>query len=269
MPKGYALNRWTTEQINYLLDNYENKNIPMSKIVLDIGKNITSIKSKASYLKLNRVKFSINENYFDKIDTWEKCYILGWLWSDGNIHKKTGSIVLGLQEEDKSILDFIKNEISFGGELHYQKPTLIRETGNLRKPQYKLIFTNKSISNNLLSFGMTPNKSLILNYPKVIPIEFENAFVLGYFEGDGCIRIDNHKSLHISMRGTFEVLSKIREIIVKNCEVNSPKMMQDNPLKNNFKLEWRGNIQGKRIRNWLYKDSKFSLKRKYEKFYSQ
>lgn len=48
--------------------------------------------------------------YFDKIDTPEKAYLLGFLFSDGYIAKTAYGVAIGLalQLQDKYILEYIK-----------------------------------------------------------------------------------------------------------------------------------------------------------------
>ena len=47
--------------------------------------------------------YTLNENYFEQIDTQEKAYFLGFLWADGC--NCNGVIHLVLQEKDKYILE--------------------------------------------------------------------------------------------------------------------------------------------------------------------
>ena len=56
-------------------------------------------------------KYTINENYFDSIDTPNKAYILGLLFSDGCNYPPQHRVKLELQEKDKDILDKINIEI--------------------------------------------------------------------------------------------------------------------------------------------------------------
>lgn len=48
-------------------------------------------------------KYSLNESYFEKIDSEEKAYFLGFLFSDGSVSKY--SLNLSLAEVDKEILE--------------------------------------------------------------------------------------------------------------------------------------------------------------------
>ena len=52
-------------------------------------------------------KYSLDEHYFDNIDTPNKAYILGFLYADGYNNEATGVIGISVQEQDKDILQKI------------------------------------------------------------------------------------------------------------------------------------------------------------------
>ena len=56
-------------------------------------------------------KYQLNEHYFDKIDTPNKAYILGFLYADGNNSSSGRSIKMQLQEKDFEILEKIRLEL--------------------------------------------------------------------------------------------------------------------------------------------------------------
>ena len=47
----------------------------------------------------------INKNFFNKIDTEEKAYFLGFLYADGYNNTDRNSVALSLKEDDKEILE--------------------------------------------------------------------------------------------------------------------------------------------------------------------
>jgi len=50
-------------------------------------------------------KYSLNENYFDEIDTSNKAYILGFLYADGYNNRINNTVVLSLFKQDREILE--------------------------------------------------------------------------------------------------------------------------------------------------------------------
>ena len=57
------------------------------------------------------LKTNINQDYFNAIDTSNKAYILGLLYSDGCLSSSNNMCSLSLQERDKSILEKINKEM--------------------------------------------------------------------------------------------------------------------------------------------------------------
>lgn len=117
--------------------------------------------------------------YFDNIDTSEKAYILGFLFSDGYITKTAYGVSIGLalQLSDKYILEYIKKEWGVKNKLSEYKNSA------------KLQVTDQHLYDKLVELGIQENKShrdyVIPNINKSLI----NSFILGYFDGDGCISI--------------------------------------------------------------------------------
>jgi len=59
-------------------------------------------------------KYVYNEDFFQKIDTEEKAYILGLLFADGSVHNKRNVVKLQLQDVDKEILEKISSCLIVG-----------------------------------------------------------------------------------------------------------------------------------------------------------
>ena len=53
--------------------------------------------------------YSVNDEYFDNIDTQNKAYFLGFLFADGNNCMQKSAIRIALQEKDRDILEKNKN----------------------------------------------------------------------------------------------------------------------------------------------------------------
>lgn len=145
-------------------------------------------------------KYTINENYFDVIDTPNKAYILGLLYSDGCNFARQNRVVLALQERDKDILEKICLE------LNYSRPLSIRHLNDKNdkwQNSYELIIVNKHISEQLAKLGVIPNKSLVLSFPYWMEPHLLPHFLRGMVDGDGHIEVGNSVFLTIASSKKF------------------------------------------------------------------
>lgn len=160
------------------------------------------------------MKYIENEHYFEVIDSSAKAYILGFIAADGSLVKSsTGDtyyLTITIRYEDKQVLEFIQEELKS----RYKLLEIRKLSYNKEVHHIRLQFSNKFITNDLLKYGILPNKSLTMtNIINNIPIEYRDAFIIGYFDGDGSIsnitNSINNKSMNIQIRGTKEFLHGI------------------------------------------------------------
>src|SRR5690606_461390 len=67
-------------------------------------------------------KYNLNEHYFDEINTEAKAYFLGLFYGDGCNIETRGTFVIGLQENDRHILETLKKEIETDKPIYVVKP---------------------------------------------------------------------------------------------------------------------------------------------------
>lgn len=127
------------------------------------------------------MKYTFNNNYFDKIDTENKSYILGFIFADGCVCSKQWSMTIVVHEQDEDILFKIKECLKSNHPI------------NIVKNKYRrLRIINKHFVNTLINLGCTPRKSNVVKYP-MIQVELNSHFIRGYFDGDGCLSIYKSK----------------------------------------------------------------------------
>ena len=165
-----------------------------------------------------------NTHYFEKIDSYAKAYILGFIAADGAlVPAKSGptiTLTITVKYEDRAVLEFIKSEIGNSHKLlEIRRPSSFDNTKMIH--HIRLSFSTPEIVHDIMKYGITPNKSLSMgNIIENIPIGFRDAFIIGYFDGDGSVHIetkqrnirgylyDDH-SLYINIRGTRPFLEGI------------------------------------------------------------
>lgn len=131
---------------------------------------------KFSGRKNPNMKYNIDDNFFKKIDSRQKAYLLGWIGSDGHISKS--GFKISINQNDLSVLvklrDIICHEVPIK-----RKDTLV-----------SLSISSSEISKDLCNLfnlkfdNSVYKKSHSIEFPN-IPEEFKYDFIRGYFEGDG------------------------------------------------------------------------------------
>lgn len=203
-------------------------------------------------------KYSVNEDYFSRIDSQDKAYFLGLMASDGCITGQS-RLIIGLAREDESILGQFKDSLSYTG-------PLLRIKGRTEKHKdiSRLQINNSSIVNALDNLGITRRKSLTLKFPDIPEIYYPH-FIRGYFDGDGSIGFNNGV-MRVKFVGTFDFMSKLKQIFTQTCSTNDISMYQPNKSKNTWYLTYGGDKQCVCIYEFMYRDAKVFLPRKKEKF---
>lgn len=179
-----------------------------------------------SYLRTHGIKLlpdKGNVHYFETIDSYAKAYILGFIAADGALvrTKTTTTLTITVKYEDKAILEFIKSEIGNKHQLQeIIRPSSFDKTKNIHHIRYTI--SDKYITSDLMKYGITYNKSLTMgNIINNVPYEYRDAFIIGYFDGDGSVTIRDglylndrgalckDYSLYIQFRGTYDFLKGI------------------------------------------------------------
>lgn len=208
--------------------------------------------------------YSLNENYFDKIDTPNKAYILGLLYADGNVSKEKYRIQLSLQEGDVKILEDIRQEIQSEAPLEFRNFSKYNKKYDKNvQDQWSLSVNSKHMHESLCNLGIIPNKSLIITYPDFLSNELQRHFLRGALDGDGCINKpygENGKLRIAYICGTPMFCSGVKEVVEKELGVHV-SLIQNNKIQ---KATISGRLQVKKFLDWLYEDANLKLDRKYQ-----
>ena len=211
----------------------------------------------------NRI-YTLNEHYFDSIDTPNKAYLVGLLYADGCNHLEHHSITLSLQEEDRDVVEFMKKELNYGGPIRVNK---LHNKNERYKNQCVLCINSIYMSERLKQLGVVNAKSLVLTFPDWLDESLYPYFIAGYFDGDGCVHYDEkHKKCTTQTVGTFEFCSKLSEIYNKvGCRhyITHPKQSGNS---NTFIIRTGGNKSSLLFLDYIYNNDCFHMNRKYQKY---
>lgn len=217
--------------------------------------------------KLNHEPYKFNEHYFDKIDTPEKAYILGFLYADGNVCSKYNRIKLSLQDTDFDILENIRKE------MEVEKPLLFydRNTKNPNhKNTYELVVYSKHMCKVLNELGCIDRKSLTLQFPKNIDDNLMQYMILGYFDGDGSIHIGNQNGYgaYASFTSSYDFCLGLQNYLKEKINLESKCVhAPTNELTGILRINKQNEV--KKLCDYMYKDASLYMKRKYDKYYNK
>ena len=136
---------------------------------------------------------NINENFF-KIWSPKMAYVLGLILADGTIEdvrKSSRTCYLAFTSIDKSLIKQVKKTLSSVHNIYRRKPrtqTFSDGKSYHCAETFILRVGNKRMFQDLINLGVIPRKSLRLKLP-MVPNQFFNYFLRGYFDGDGCVSV--------------------------------------------------------------------------------
>ena len=253
---------WSKEEIDYILQNYEN--MSWQEIAKELNRTPNSVQMKVKRLGLKKYPYYCDKDFFHNIDTEEKAYWLGFIVADGWVaYGKDNSGELGIELKLSDIEHLKKFNKSINGNYKIN----IRE----RKSPFKEDATIKmcgiriysiQIVNDLCNFGVIPHKT---HQIKLADLN-ENLmphFIRGYFDGDGSIYIRHKKQRQIGMKFTSGCKSFIEDLrqYLFNQGINSYIMYQESYC--DLIIGGMANVD--RLLDYMYTDATVYLDRKLQK----
>lgn len=205
--------------------------------------------------EINHRKYKIKFDILDNIDTEEKAYFLGFMFADGNLSQSKCKFKIVLHRQDIDILHKF-------GKLLFDGPYPL-----YMDREYPLFTAvSKRIGKRLDELGCVPNKCFICKFPDYLTPELERHFIRGMFDGDGCIYRNKRRFL-IDFTGNSFICGSIIDII-KRIGVNHIASYKRWPKADNNCVSFRINQRYEvyKFLNYIYKDSKIYLNRKYNKY---
>lgn len=261
---------FTEEQEQQIIDMYLNQDTSSVKIGRYFGcshKPILKVLERHN-IPRTRVgirKYKLNEEYFDNIDTPNKAYILGFLYADGNNCPTKQTIRIGLQEEDKQILEDMRKEIGVEKELVYLDNSNKHTFGYTYKNMWILNMYSKHMCQSLEKLGMIPNKSLKVTFPD-IDADLYSHFIRGIFDGDGCIYNSNGKTRHLcSIVGTYDLCNHLKQFFeTMDIQSHVREASNHNGITTVFEIWKKDSVM--KFLNYIYQDAEMFLDRKYQRY---
>jgi hypothetical protein len=186
----------------------------------------------------------LNSDYFSKVDSDEKAYIVGFIFADGCIRKTRPGFTIAQHPDDLYILQQIQTLLGTTTKIQISK-----------QPLAVLYVNNKKMRNDLIRLGCLPQKSLNGGIPK-IPKKFRYAFIRGVFDGDGSIY--SRKKPHL--RFVFDICG--HHDVISWCHKELKLTTKITKHGNTVRLEVNSLKQFNQLYKYLYRKNCIHLKRK-------
>ena len=207
-------------------------------------------------LKINKRIYTLDENYFEKIDSYEKAYILGLITADGSVSNDGVHISL----MDLDAIEYLKKCLNFSGPIKIVNPR--KETHSI---QYRLDMYSVKLVKDLSKHGVIQNKTHHCIFPN-ISNKLISSFICGYFDGDGGICLDKNKRCSISFTGNDLIILKIKDILLDNNIINPQINIRKKETPNIISLLFSGYENILNLMKYIYSKVDFKMKRKYDTF---
>lgn len=207
-------------------------------------------------------KYPFDESYFEKINSPEKAYWLGFIASDGYVNTPKGILEIGLQRQDENHI------MKFAKAIKTNKPIYQKESkyNNKSYPSSLLRINSHRMINDLNKLGIVDRKSLIYRPPtkEQVPDNFIKYYILGLFDGDGTVSISKNGRYMSSFLGTFETMYFIQKFFHTDMAISEAHPGSN---KNTYTLRYSEGPT-KKILDYLYDEYsvEFCLRRKYQKY---
>jgi len=169
----------------------------------------------------NNSRYTIDDSIFEKIDTEDKAYWLGFIAADGNV-TDYGGLNIGLKKSDLLHLEKFKKFCGSSHPIKICRSSPSFEGGDNSKifESCRIVIGNRKICNDLAKFGILPRKSFsFIPTLDLISEDLHRHFWRGVFDGDGCIsktlepKYKNSWVWTINLVGNRPVIEKFQEYI--------------------------------------------------------
>lgn len=219
--------------------------------------------SARSYSEVHR-KYSVDESFFDRIDTEEKAYWLGFITADGPVYStprgRPCGIAIDLATRDAGHLEKWKQSIQSSHPIRLR--TRISGNGG-RWEKARIDINSMKLAQALGVLGVVPAKSLIVKPCTRIPESLLRHYWRGIFDGDGCIhkRSDRDRERwSLDLSGTKEIVGGFRSLILSRGIETSAVPVRSGNI-------WRFGVCGvalpRRVGALLWENCSIYLDRKY------
>lgn len=234
------------------------------------GVTVLDVLKKHGVAIRNRGKMThYNENFFERIDSPEKAYILGIIMTDGFIIDNFKGVGIELTKEDFYLLENIANILWSDHGITINVRNYARKSLPNTKDTARVTIHSGKIAKDLQILGVVKNKSKILRYKNVVDNKFFSHFFRGLIDGDGSVGMSKSGALWCTLYSGSEMFLKDLLCSVSRFSMSLTHNRCEGFGSNGiiYTLRVGGGRKGLiEFLKWIYKDKgDLYLRRKYEK----
>lgn len=260
---------WSEKEISILKENYP---YASKEYLLKLfpNRSYTNISNKAKKLSLKRIsqdRYYINHNAFRDWNEYS-AYFIGFIIADGHIcYNGDKYVQICVAERDVDILKKFIDYTEYGGKIlkGHKAERNKNISGNYLSnvsSQVRVNVSNAKIVLDLIDKGVIPgNKTYTSTFLNNIPKEYVKHFIRGIIDGDGWITVSQNNYVSIGVVGTESIVNGVKNNLNEDCSTNNVRQKGEH--------FWDFMVNGYKamsIIEWLYKDAKVYLDRKYNKY---
>lgn len=254
-----------------IIDEYTNTEIKSKEIENKYNLNrhyfLKLLKKYNILLKDHRIK--LNENYFETINSSSKAYYLGFIAGDGSLRynkvHNAYTLTISLHTKDIDILEKFKKDLD--SEHKINTIQRLDKRFNVMRDNCYISISNNKLCTDLIKNGIKIEKSSDLSIPSCITDELMPHFIRGLSDSDGGWHFKSNDATWGFVSSILSFSEEVKKIIMKNCNldfIHSYPNAKNEEKITCWRFQWGGNIQCKRIYDYLYSNGGPWLDRKYK-----
>lgn len=217
----------------------------------------SAIKRNGIKRKTNQ-KYIFNRSFFEKIDTEEKAYWLGFISADGAINNRHTLLSLNLKYSDIGHIKKFLKSIEMNEKKSVPITILDQRKYGRNSIVASLALSSTEIVKDLINIGVGPKKTYTLKPWQSSNDALERHYWRGIIDGDGCLYkpTPNSNLIYCSLVGNLEVLQGFNDFLKKQLNF-SVLITPHGTIYKMFVCK-----QSIDLFNTIYKDSNIFLERK-------
>lgn len=252
--------KWEEWEIEFIFNNYEV--MTWKEIAKNLNRTESSVQLKSKRIGIKKLPYFCDKDFFNKINTQEKAYWLGFITADGWVsYGKNNSGELGIELAIKDIEHLKKFNKSINGNYNINVQDNLCVLNNKVNKSCTLRIYSIQLVKDLLQYDITSNKTKNIKFVK-LDENLMSHFIRGYFDGDGSIYVSHNKNRYIGMKFTSGCINFIEELraYLLNQGIKSYIQKYNDIDCYDLMIGGMGNVD--KMLNYIYNDANIYLERK-------